>query len=151
MLLNLYNSNTEKLHQLIPCILGLNFRAAEDLHLCLKNTKTADHACEKQVQSMQSCTSRDFNDSLKSEQSDQYSVKGCFSPFVKLFYTPLCTLYSAQAYCPKGALMLIGAELGEPRALLKSPSPAMQSMKSHYLFTFSFSCSPSKSSPWSTR
>lgn len=27
-------------HQLIPCILGLNFRAAEDLHLCLKKDKT---------------------------------------------------------------------------------------------------------------
>jgi len=44
--LNLYNTNNEKLHQLTPCILGLNFRGAEDLRLCLKDTKTADHACE---------------------------------------------------------------------------------------------------------
>lgn len=30
--------------------------------------------------------------------------------------------------------MLIAAELDEPHMLLKSPSPAMQSIKSYYLF-----------------
>lgn len=68
MSLNPPNTNSDRLHQWTPGTLGLNFRAAEDLHL-RAHTQKLHSSSEMQVQRVQSGMSREFSDSLKPAQA----------------------------------------------------------------------------------
>lgn len=102
MSLNPRNTNSDWLHQWTPGTMGLNFRAAEDLHLCAHTHKncTLLPKCRSNVCS-QACP---VSSVTALNQLRPRLHKQMLFTFVKLLHfptavTPLCT----HTQCPEGA------------------------------------------------